>query len=68
MFHIINFVKPDSLFNDGMMPIFYSTKEAAGNKLGWYRGGYDISYYGNNQPACKMGEDKNFPSKNLPKE
>jgi hypothetical protein len=24
IFHIINFVKPDSQFNDGMMPLFYS--------------------------------------------
>ena len=27
-FHIINFVKGDSQFNDGMMPLFYSEKEA----------------------------------------
>ena len=44
-FHLINFVKPDSQFNDGMMPLFYSTKEAASNNVGWYRAGYDIAYY-----------------------
>ena len=28
IFHIINFVKPDSQFNNGMMPLVYSQKEA----------------------------------------
>jgi len=45
IFHIINFVKPDSQFNDGMMPLFYSKKEADNNNVGWYRSGYDIAYY-----------------------
>lgn len=44
-FHIINFVKPDSQFNDGMMPLFYSEKEAKLYNRGWRRGGYDIVYY-----------------------
>ena len=53
-FHIINFVKPDSQFNNGMMPLFYSKKEADAYKIGWYRSGYDIAYYQNNQPLCKI--------------
>ena len=48
VFHIINFVKPDSLFNNGMMPLFYSKKEAEMHQIGWYRQGYDIAYYQNN--------------------
>ena len=44
-FHIINFVKGDSQFNDGMMPLFYSQREADKNNVGWYRSGYDIAYY-----------------------
>ena len=47
-FHIINFVKPDSQFNDGMMPLFYSKKESDSHGVGWYRSGYDIAYYQNN--------------------
>ena len=31
-----------------MMPLFYSTKEAAASGVGWYRAGHDISYYQNN--------------------
>lgn len=53
-FHIINFVKADSQFNDGMMPLFYSKKEAELHNIGWYRSGYDIAYYQNNQPLCKI--------------
>jgi len=46
-----------------MMPLLYSKKEAEIHNIGWYRAGYDISYYQNNQPLCKIfGEtasDKN---------
>ena len=52
--HIINFVKPDSQYNNGMMPLVYSKKEAEVNNIGWYRTGYDIAYYQNNQPHCKI--------------
>lgn len=63
IFHIINFVKPDSQFNDGMMPLFYSKQR----KQGWYRSGYDIAYYLNNQPYCKIfGE--NAPEQKSSKE
>ena len=40
-----------------MMPLFYSTKDAKDNQSGWFRGGYDIAYYMNNQPACKIFGD-----------
>lgn len=36
------------------MPLVYSTIEAEKNSLGWYRAGYDIAYYQNNQPYCKI--------------
>jgi len=44
-FHIINFVKPDSSFNDGMKPLIYSEKEVEARNIGWVRAGEDISYY-----------------------
>lgn len=54
-FMIINLMKPDSLYNSGMMPLIYSEKEANINSIflaisdiGWYRDGYDICYYQNN--------------------
>ena len=55
-------MKPESLFNNGMLPIFYSVKEAEQFNQGWYRNGYDVAYYQNNQPYCKIygdpGENK----------
>ena len=41
------------------MPIVYSQKEAEINKIGWYRTGYDIAYYQNNQPFCKIFGESN---------
>jgi hypothetical protein len=35
IFHIINFMKPESQFNDGMMPLFYSMKQFENNSSGW---------------------------------
>ena len=55
-----------------MMPLIYSQTEANASGKGWFRSGYDIAYYQNNQPMCKIfGEsqnDKNLPNaaKNLP--
>lgn len=46
-FNIINFTKPDSLFNFGMQPCIYSTKRAKELGEGWVRSGSDISYYCN---------------------
>ncbi|BFZ04187.1 hypothetical protein BsWGS_07225 [Bradybaena similaris] len=47
-FTIVNFMKPESLYNDGMRPVVYSEKDAALHKIGWVRGGHDIKYYKNN--------------------
>lgn len=40
-FHLKNFQKPGSLFNEGMRPLMYSTKSGRG----WERFGKDIRYY-----------------------
>eukprot|EP00105_Crassostrea_gigas_P042541 XP_019926689.1 PREDICTED: uncharacterized protein LOC105337506 isoform X4 [Crassostrea gigas] len=47
-FTIVNFMKSDSLYNDGMKPLIYSEKNAQQKKVGWVRGGSDIKYYKNN--------------------
>jgi len=44
-FNIINFYKPDSLYNHGMRPLLYSKQEAKNSLLGWHRGCQDIKYY-----------------------
>ena len=46
-FNLKNFFKPDSLYNQGMKPLLYSTKKAENEGIGWFRGGDDIWYYPN---------------------
>eukprot|EP00948_MAST-09A_sp_MAST-9A-sp1_P003717 g3717.t1 len=45
-FNMINLLKPDSLYNQGMRPVLYSEKEAL-RGIGWRRYGTEICYYQN---------------------
>ncbi|XP_074660081.1 uncharacterized protein LOC141912655 [Tubulanus polymorphus] len=47
-FNIVNFMKSDSLYNNGMKPLMYSERRAMDGKIGWTRSGSDIKYYRNN--------------------
>jgi len=49
VFNIMNFTKPDSLFNYGMRVSVYSEKksEKSEGASGWHKGGDRISYFGN---------------------
>lgn len=47
-FHIINFLKSDSLYNYGMKVSVYSKRSFEEKRTGWFRGGEDILYYSNN--------------------
>lgn len=44
-FNIINLLKPDSLYNHGMMPLMYSDIEAKTTGVGWQRAGKNVCYY-----------------------
>eukprot|EP00743_Colponemidia_sp_Colp-15_P006834 GILK01007371.1.p1 GENE.GILK01007371.1~~GILK01007371.1.p1 ORF type:complete len:1021 (+),score=191.44 GILK01007371.1:143-3064(+) len=44
-FNLINFLKPDSLYNEGMQPVVFSEKEFSANGKQWFRAGTDISYF-----------------------
>jgi hypothetical protein len=49
-FNIVNLMKPESSYNQGMKPLFYSRREADSNDgqgVGWYRDGQNICYYQN---------------------
>lgn len=46
-FNLLNFVKPDSLYNHGMRVLIYSVMENSETDKGWFRGGEDIMYYPN---------------------
>ena len=43
--NIVNYMKPDSNYNQGMRPLIYSVKDAEENQIGWQREGQNISYY-----------------------
>lgn len=46
-FNILNFAKPDSLFNHGMKPLIYSETKVEQEGVGWFRDGYWIGYFKN---------------------
>jgi hypothetical protein len=46
-FNILNFTKPDSLFNHGMKVLIYSEFENAQKGSSWFRGGEEIKYFQN---------------------
>ena len=43
-FNIINMVKEDSLYNNGLKPIIFSQRNYQKTGKGWFRGGSNISY------------------------
>jgi cytosolic carboxypeptidase protein 2/3 len=50
MFNIINLMKYESLYNQGMKPLVYSLQKFQTNNIGWHRDGDRISYYQNSLP------------------
>ena len=46
-FNIINLLKPDSVYNQGLLPLLYSDKEAESTGVGWHRCGSDVAYFQN---------------------
>lgn len=47
-FNIINLIKPESSYNQGMRPLLYSKKESESEAcIGWQREGQNISYFQN---------------------
>ncbi|GBP61811.1 Cytosolic carboxypeptidase Nna1 [Eumeta japonica] len=61
-FSIVNLSKGESLYNEGMRPLLYSTKDAQLHSIGWRRCGDNIAYY-RNEPTCE--EEEQFPSYTL---
>lgn len=47
-FNVVNLVKGDSLYLDGMRPLVFSERANAGEGRGWERAGEDVCYYQNN--------------------
>ena len=53
-FSIVNFSKPDSLYNYGMKPVLYSQIEAERHFVGWSRVGSNIRYSCNNMTMTQI--------------
>ena len=45
---MLNYIKPKSLYNEGMKVLIFSQKNYEQYGQGWFRGGEDISYFQNN--------------------
>ncbi|XP_054728956.1 cytosolic carboxypeptidase Nna1 isoform X2 [Anastrepha obliqua] len=58
-FSIVNLVKSDSLYNDGMRPLMYSTIDAKQIREGWKRCGTNIAYYRNDDDTPSEEEEEN---------
>lgn len=48
-FNIVNFVKYESLYNEGMKPVIWSKLKNERDGLQWHRDCYAIKYYENKQ-------------------
>ncbi|XP_065578124.1 cytosolic carboxypeptidase 2-like isoform X2 [Artemia franciscana] len=46
-FSIVNMLKSDSLYRDGLKPLMYSEKNASVSNIGWQRCGDNITYFKN---------------------
>jgi Cytosolic carboxypeptidase N-terminal domain len=53
VFNIRNFTKPDSLYNQGMKPVFYSKKSGKG----WIRAGTQVRYFYSSSAADDVTKD-----------
>nr|NP_001245657.1 Nna1 carboxypeptidase, isoform G [Drosophila melanogaster]AFH07371.1 Nna1 carboxypeptidase, isoform G [Drosophila melanogaster] len=57
-FSIVNLVKSDSLYNDGMQPVMYSTLGAKEKSEGWRRCGDNICYYRNDDESASSSANE----------
>jgi hypothetical protein len=46
-FNIINYMKYESLYSEGMKPLVYSTKKFESTGEDWHRSGFNLGYYQN---------------------
>jgi predicted adenine nucleotide alpha hydrolase (AANH) superfamily ATPase len=49
-FNILNLAKTSSLYQQGMKPCIFSKKRNLNEKIGWFKGGDDITYKQNAIP------------------
>ncbi|KAI8120336.1 Cytosolic carboxypeptidase Nna1 [Lucilia cuprina] len=64
-FSIVNLIKSDSLYNEGMRPVMYSTTNAKTKNIGWTRCGDNICYYRNDDDSQPSEDDEDNSSYTL---
>ena len=57
---VVNFVKHESVFTEGLRPLLYSRKEEK-NGRGWHRAGEDIQYGPTRRTFAKRNSDERVP-------
>ncbi|XP_059479393.1 cytosolic carboxypeptidase 2-like [Neocloeon triangulifer] len=55
---IVNLMKQDSLYSNGMRPLMYSTKKAELKRVGWHRTGDNITYFKNDLQEFRTDEEE----------
>ncbi|XP_076162473.1 cytosolic carboxypeptidase 2 [Ptiloglossa arizonensis] len=53
---IVNLCKEESLYNEGLRPLLYSTEDAKNSAVGWRRCGENIAYYRNDSSSDEEKE------------
>ncbi|XP_029662311.1 cytosolic carboxypeptidase 2-like [Formica exsecta] len=64
-FSIVNMCKEESLYNEGLKPLLYSTEDARTRSVGWRRCGDNIAYYRNNDSSSDEEKEKHTLTFNI---
>ncbi|CAL1675295.1 unnamed protein product [Lasius platythorax] len=64
-FSIVNMCKDESLYNEGLKPLLYSTEDARTRSVGWRRCGDNITYYRNNDSSSDEEREKHTLTFNI---
>ncbi|KAG5314297.1 NNAD carboxypeptidase, partial [Acromyrmex insinuator] len=64
-FSIVNMCKEESLYNEGLKPLLYSTEDARTRAVGWRRCGDNITYYRNNDSSSDDEKEKHTLTFNI---
>ncbi|XP_014485623.1 PREDICTED: cytosolic carboxypeptidase 2 [Dinoponera quadriceps] len=64
-FSIVNMCKEESLYNEGLKPLLYSTEDARTRSIGWRRCGDNITYYRNNDSSNDEERERHTLSFNI---
>ncbi|KAG5323938.1 NNAD carboxypeptidase, partial [Acromyrmex heyeri] len=64
-FSIVNMCKEESLYNEGLKPLLYSTEDARTRSVGWRRCGDNITYYRNNDSSSDDEKEKHTLTFNI---